>query len=173
MTYFPYYFVIDGTKGLLIWFASKDGDVFLKDENDDVLVFLDRDDFESRRGKDIVSVAWTEASCINIDELRRSIEKLIDHDSDKEALLSDILDDWNFFDDFIRTVGAEGEFLHLKETEVLNLYNKVFAHSHVGALTLGPGDVKSSWKESELKSLKTILNNFCDFFCDKISHRGD
>lgn len=161
--HYSFWFRLDNRDGYLIFFYDEpDPDGFVTDERGKVSCFLNTEDLLHYASVSNLTVDAEDPRLLDIDILVTWLES-------KDATAVDcktLLEAWNLFDDFSKTV--DGNF-DADQKKTQKIYNKLFWGNNLPAVTPEGEQFEPVWTKRELKIMREVLGVGLSLFKEKTS----
>ncbi len=168
MTYYPYWYRLDGADAYLLWRTDESSertapDGVLLDEVGRVVTFRHLDqlrDYAARRGIPVVTEVNPEP--LDLDAVDRWLAAARKTNVDCATFLNA----WNLFSDLASTI--QGDLAHIDGQREGRIYNKLFWGNNLPAVTPPGKHYEPLWSKSEVGRMRNVLGAGMRLFRERL-----
>ena len=163
---YPYSYIFDGQKIILIWQTCNDKDIFKLDSCGRLISANDNKVLKEWLGDEQYKVHWDEGAEINFDKFWTALKNLRVGKSSSPKTCKILLDGWNFIEDLLRTFGLTTEMQRLRSPLLNSVYKKFFHGTNLPPVTPTNKVYSPLWKQDEISELRKETRRIWNYLCE-------
>jgi hypothetical protein len=151
---YPYAYVFQGQKTVLVWHTRGRADGFVRAAGVTLLAAPSEAQLRGELGKDTRRVRWAEGAAMDFDRFWVAVRNLRVGRASSKATCKMLLDGWNFLEDLLRTTRSRAVAKRLRTPLLDTVYDKLFYGINLPAVTPKGRSYSPLWTRAELRTLR-------------------
>ncbi len=151
---YPYVYVYNGKKTILMWQTSECGDSFRLNSNNNLIEAQSEAKIKKLLRSESKKVHWSESTEMDFDRFWKTLKTLKVGRASSGKTCKILLEGWNFIEDLARTIKRTEELRRLHSPLLNKIYKKLFYGNNLPSITPKGKSYSPFWLKEEISSFK-------------------